>query len=210
MLWHRVEFEDADVGHVVDVGEPGHVGRHRPAADVEEDLVGPRARRSSTLDGVRAFEPGVAADEGAARPCRRAMTRRPRGRRARSCPCAPSPWPCRRVTSPVPMPYSAPRRATWAACALATSVLVGMQPELTQVPPTSLRSITATVWPASVSLPASGGPAWPAPTMIASNFSAIERGSDQADAGRRSGNRHRTATTSSMNAPGRSLPLLAA
>ena len=40
------------------------------------------------------------------------------------------------------------------------------------MPPTSLRSITATVWPAAVSLPASGGPAWPAPTMIASNFCA--------------------------------------
>src|ERR1700722_12289937 len=82
------------------------------------------------------------------------------------------------VISPVPTPYSAPRRASCAAWALATSVLVGMQPVLTQVPPTSLRSITATVSPASVSLPASGGPAWPAPTMIASNFSAIERGSD--------------------------------
>ena len=32
------------------------------------------------------------------------------------------------VTSPVPMPKSAPRRAMCAACALATSVLVGMQP----------------------------------------------------------------------------------
>ena len=57
------------------------------------------------------------------------------------------------VTSPVPTPYSAPRRAIWAAWALATSVLVGMQPVFTQVPPTSLRSITATVCPAAVSLP---------------------------------------------------------
>ncbi len=33
------------------------------------------------------------------------------------------------VTSPVPItPYSAPRLATCAVCALATSVLVGMQP----------------------------------------------------------------------------------
>src|SRR3954469_22576724 len=85
------------------------------------------------------------------------------------------------VTSPVPTPYSAQRRARWAACALATNVLVGMQPVLTHVPPTSLRSITATVCPASVSLPASGGPAWPAPTMIASNFSAMNVDSDQAD-----------------------------
>src|SRR5690349_9813858 len=85
------------------------------------------------------------------------------------------------LISPVPIPYSAARRARRAAYALATRVLVGMQPELTHVPPTSLRSITATVWPASVSRPASGGPAWPAPTMIASNFSAIDGGSDEAD-----------------------------
>ena len=32
------------------------------------------------------------------------------------------------VTSPVPIPYSAPRRAECAVCALATKVLVGMQP----------------------------------------------------------------------------------
>src|SRR6478609_11588770 len=83
------------------------------------------------------------------------------------------------VISPVATPYSAPRRARCAAWALATSVLVGMQPVLTQVPPTSLRSITATVCPASVSLPASDGPAWPAPTMIASNFSVMKDGSDE-------------------------------
>ena len=40
MLWQRVEFEDADIGQVVDVGQPRHVGHHRPAADVEEDPVG--------------------------------------------------------------------------------------------------------------------------------------------------------------------------
>src|SRR6476619_7126530 len=59
------------------------------------------------------------------------------------------------VISPVPTPYSAPRRARCAACALATSVLVGMHPVLTQVPPTSLRSI------------------------IASDFSAMKDGSDE-------------------------------
>src|SRR4051812_5990222 len=85
------------------------------------------------------------------------------------------------VISPVPTPNSAPRRARCAACALATSVLVGIQPVLTHVPPTSLRSITATVCPAAVSLPASGGPACPAPTMIASNFSAMNGDSDEAD-----------------------------
>ena len=48
------------------------------------------------------------------------------------------------LTDPVPTPYSAPRRASCAACALATSVLVGMHPLLTQVPPNSLRSTIAT------------------------------------------------------------------
>ena len=35
--------------------------------------------------------------------------------------------------------------------------------------------------PGSVNLPASGGPACPAPTMIASNFCCHEGGSDEAD-----------------------------
>ena len=50
-------------------------------------------------------------------------------------------------------------RARCAAWALATRVLVGMHPLLTQVPPMSLRSTTATRCPAAVSRPASGGPA---------------------------------------------------
>ena len=82
------------------------------------------------------------------------------------------------VTGPVPTPYSAPRLARWAACALATRVLVGIHPVLTQVPPISLRSTTATVWPASVNRPASGGPACPAPTTIASNRRVIRCSSD--------------------------------
>src|SRR5882672_11319037 len=44
-----------------------------------------------------------------------------------------------------------------------------MQPVFTQVPPNRCRSISATVMPAAVSRPASDGPAWPAPTMMASN-----------------------------------------
>jgi hypothetical protein len=44
-------------------------------------------------------------------------------------------------------PVVAARRARCAAYALATSVLVGMQPVLTQVPPNSLRSTNATVMP---------------------------------------------------------------
>ncbi|MNL68438.1 hypothetical protein D3C87_1931570 [compost metagenome] len=65
-------------------------------------------------------------------------------------------------------PYSAPRRATWAARALATRVFVGMQPALTQVPPRNLRSISATFMPFSAMRAARNGPAWPAPMKIAS------------------------------------------
>ena len=49
-------------------------------------------------------------------------------------------------------------------------VLVGVQPVLTQVPPKSLRSITATFCPACASRLASDGPAWPVPMMMASKF----------------------------------------
>src|SRR5512138_1376690 len=43
-----------------------------------------------------------------------------------------------------------------------------MQPVLTQVPPNSLRSTSATFIPAVVSRPARDGPACPAPMMMAS------------------------------------------
>ncbi len=65
-------------------------------------------------------------------------------------------------------PNSAARRAMWAAYALATMVLVGMQPVFTQVPPKRPRSITATRMPAAVKRPASDGPACPVPMIIAS------------------------------------------
>ena len=45
-------------------------------------------------------------------------------------------------------PKSAARRTMWAAYALATIVLVGMQPVLTHVPPNNLRSMIATFIPA--------------------------------------------------------------
>src|ERR1051326_4112921 len=48
-----------------------------------------------------------------------------------------------------------------------------MQPVLTQVPPNSLRSTTATRMPASASRAASGGPACPVPMMMASNFCMV-------------------------------------
>ena len=40
MLRHRVEFEDRHVGEKVDIRQPGNVGHHRTAADVEEDALG--------------------------------------------------------------------------------------------------------------------------------------------------------------------------
>src|SRR5215510_6100571 len=67
-------------------------------------------------------------------------------------------------------PYSAPRRATCAAYALATIVFVGIHPVLTHVPPNLWRSIIATVLPAPANLAAKDGPAWPVPMMMASNF----------------------------------------
>src|SRR5579863_5385700 len=70
--------------------------------------------------------------------------------------------------SPTAKPYSAPRRATWIAYALATSVFVGVHPVFTHVPPNLWRSITATVLPARANRAARGGPAWPVPIMIAS------------------------------------------
>ena len=65
-------------------------------------------------------------------------------------------------------PNRPPRRATCAARALATSVLVGMQPVLTQVPPKRLRSMIATRLPAAANRWASAGPDWPVPMMMAS------------------------------------------
>src|SRR5579862_3646081 len=49
-------------------------------------------------------------------------------------------------------------------------VFVGMQPVFTQVPPNRCRSTTATDMPAAERRLASGGPAWPVPMMIASNW----------------------------------------
>src|SRR5262249_12799195 len=72
-------------------------------------------------------------------------------------------------TSPLKTrPYSAPRRATWAAYALAMSVFVGVHPVFTQVPPNLWRSMMATDMPAATNRAAKDGPAWPVPIMIAS------------------------------------------
>src|SRR5262245_4654156 len=54
--------------------------------------------------------------------------------------------------------------------ALATSVFVGMQPVLTQVPPKRLRSMIAAFIPVPASQTASNGPACPVPITIASYF----------------------------------------
>ena len=65
-------------------------------------------------------------------------------------------------------PQPAPVRATCAARALAISVLVGMQPLLTQVPPKRLRSMIAVLRPACARRTASEGPACPVPMTMAS------------------------------------------
>src|SRR4051812_19093309 len=65
-------------------------------------------------------------------------------------------------------PYSAPRRATCAAYALATRALVGMHPVFTHVPQNLGLQTTATAIPAVANRAAKGGPAWPVPMMIAS------------------------------------------
>src|SRR4051812_6905392 len=55
-----------------------------------------------------------------------------------------------------------------AARALATSVLVGMQPSLTQVPPRCSRSISTVFMPTCARRTARKGPAWPLPMTMAS------------------------------------------
>lgn len=65
---------------------------------------------------------------------------------------------------------ASPKKATRA---LATIVLVGVQPVLMQVPPTCSRSINATFQPARASSSVSGLPAWPAPMTMASKLSAV-------------------------------------
>src|SRR2546430_660940 len=77
------------------------------------------------------------------------------------------------LTGPDATPHRAAFRATHAARALATIVLVGMQPLLTQVPPLEPRSIIATLRPACARRTARNGPAWPPPMTIASYRSAI-------------------------------------
>src|SRR5207248_3400855 len=65
-------------------------------------------------------------------------------------------------------PYSAALRASRATYALATRVLVGVQPLFTQVPPNLPRSMMATRVPALARRSARAGPAWPVPMMMAS------------------------------------------
>src|ERR1700716_3694635 len=59
------------------------------------------------------------------------------------------------------------------ARALATSVLVGMQPTFTQVPPRSLRSISAVLMPSLSRRAQSAGAACPVPMTMASKCSGM-------------------------------------
>src|SRR5258706_2640615 len=76
-------------------------------------------------------------------------------------------------TFPAENPNSAPRPATCAARALATSVLIGMQPTFTQVPPSSLRSMSAVFSPSLSRRAHSPGPACPVPMTMASKRSGM-------------------------------------
>ena len=72
------------------------------------------------------------------------------------------------TTSPVRTPSRPAVRASWAACALAIIVFVGVHPVLTQVPPGGPASITTTRLPRAASLLASGTPACPLPMTMTS------------------------------------------
>ncbi len=65
MGWHRVEFEDRDVGEELDIVQAGDVRHHRAATDVEEDPVGVQ---DVLVDPHRVWvlEAGMAAKDGAA------------------------------------------------------------------------------------------------------------------------------------------------
>jgi hypothetical protein len=86
----------------------------------------------------------------------------------RSHPCGRSRRAGRRSPDRSATPRRAAPRATCAARALATIVFVGVQPTLTQVPPSGPRSHSKTLRPASANRAASGTPAWPLPMTITS------------------------------------------
>ena len=77
------------------------------------------------------------------------------------------------ISPPIITPYCAAVRATCAARALATYVLVGVQPTFTQVPPNRCRSITAVRLPLCASRTASGEPPCPVPMTTASKCCAM-------------------------------------
>src|SRR5262249_36604606 len=62
-------------------------------------------------------------------------------------------------------PNAAARRARWAARADAITAFVGVQPQLTQDPPTCLRSASPTRQPELARETDKHGPDWPAPMI---------------------------------------------
>ncbi len=109
-------------------------------------------------------------------PARSVTLSRPRSHSSLPRRASPEIWSLRALTffmstdtaPPRVTPNSDARCAARATAALATSVFVGMQPVLTQVPPTFPRSTMATFMPAPASRAAREGPAWPVPMTIAS------------------------------------------
>src|SRR6187402_207870 len=80
------------------------------------------------------------------------------------------------LTSAFPklMPHSDASCAIFSACACSRSALVGMQPQLRHVPPsTGCRSTTATVRPSCAARMAATYPPVPEPITTTSNWSAI-------------------------------------
>jgi hypothetical protein len=62
MFGHRVEFEDPDIGHVVDIGKSRHVRDQGAATDIQKD---PVRLQDLVVDpnGVRILEPCVSSDQ---------------------------------------------------------------------------------------------------------------------------------------------------
>src|SRR5690554_5454691 len=74
------------------------------------------------------------------------------------------------LTSPTEMPYSAEWLIYSKTCALLSNALVGIQPQLRQIPPSSAASMTAVFKPNCEAQITATYPPGPLPTTITSNL----------------------------------------